>query len=660
MRVTVSAAGRFHAFNLVQQLFRRGHLTRFITTTLNDRLLPNRRLPAELQGNADFLQQVVQIPLPEYLGFALRKLPVSDAQSLSYFVKDNIYDRRAAQSIPQSDLFVGCASQSLFQLREAKSRGARTIIERGSTHITEQYRLIEEERKRFGVAAPNRSRWDRLLEEKQLKEYHEADYIMVPSEFARTSFLARGFSAEKILKIRYGVDLGRFRPAQATGSSAIPTILFVGAIGFQKGMPYLLEAIQSLRASGVKLRLKLIGRMERDFESWLSHSPLRKEINEHIPFVANHELLQHFYSAQVFCLPSIQEGLALVIAEAMACGLPVIATENTGGREFIEDGRSGLIVPPSDSQAIAASVRSLIDDPARSSHIGQAAAEASNLFGWDAYGDAIERTYRMILDTVPPSSKEDGDEIASFYDEYWNRDSGWTPKHSFSQEMLDLHFKNAFKPTDKVLDVGCGDASNYQSWLVNQVSKLSAIDISNRGVANARRMGLDARVHDLSKPFPYPDASFNGAVCIEVLEHLYDPKFTVSEIFRVLAPGGLFVASVPNNGYFRERLRALTRAELSTSISDFSNEWKGAHIRFYSLQSFRRMLEVCGFEIESVRSNGDASIFDGLDALGGYGMQHATTLLRRKLPRFARLAFLENVWPSLFAPHIIVRARKAR
>ena len=211
-----------------------------------------------------------------------------------------------------------------------------------------------------------------------------------------------------------------------------------------------------------------------------------------------------------------------------------------------------------------------------------------------------------------------------------------------------------------MLDVGCGDASNYQSWLVSQVGKLSAIDVSERGIENARKMGIDARVHDLSKPFPFQDSQFEGAVCIEVLEHLYDPKFAVAEIYRTLTPGGLFIASVPNNGYFRERLKALTRAELSTSISDFSNEWKGAHIRFYSLKSFRRLLEVCGFEIESVQSNGDGSIYDGLDAFGGYGMQHATSFLRRRLPRFLRLGFLENLLPSLFAPHLIVRARKPK
>ncbi|HZK76031.1 MAG TPA: methyltransferase domain-containing protein, partial [Candidatus Kapabacteria bacterium] len=349
--------------------------------------------------------------------------------------------------------------------------------------------------------------------------------------------------------------------------------------------------------------------------------------------------------------------------EAMASGLPVVATENTGAREFIESGKSGIITTAADASALETALGELLGDPVRTKLMAEEAAQKATSFGWDAYGDAIEQTYTGLLNASHGSDESYGSEknqteVASFYDKYWNRDQGWTPTHSFTQSQLDLHFKNAFTPSDSVLDVGCGDASNYQAWLVQQVRDLKAIDISEIGVEQARRMGLDARVHDLSERFPFETNAFDGSVCIEVLEHLYDPKFTASEIFRTLKPGGLLITSVPNNGYFRERLRALTRAELSTSISDFSNEWKGAHIRFYNLASFTRLLQVCGFQIESVRSNGDASIFDGLDAFGGYGMQHVSSFLRRKLPRAFRAAFLENAWPALFAPHLVVRARK--
>lgn len=662
MRVTVSVAGRFHAFHLVEQLARRGHLQRFITSTLNEKRIPNRRLPDTLRNDTEFLTRVYQIPIPEYLGFALRQLPVNDSQSLSYFVKDNFYDRAAIKHIVNSDLFVGWASQSLFQVREAKARGASTIIERGSAHISEQYRLIDEERKRFGMQPEIRSRWDRLLEEKQLKEYHEADFIMTPSEFARQSFLARGFDPAKVLKVRYGVDLEHFYPTAEKAISPIPTILFVGAIGFQKGIPYLLEAAKNLRQQGKKFRLKLIGRFEKDFESWLRGTEWRSQIDEHIPFVPNHELVYHFHHADLFVLPSIQEGLALVIAEAMASGLPVIASDHTGASEFIESGKSGIIFPAGDAHAMGQAISQFLEDTEFRKAIGMQASHQSNNYSWDVYGESIEQTYKAILTPSNPSTESTKDEQSTFYNEYWNRSHGWTPTHSFTEEQIKIHFKKndeiVFNQNDSVLDVGCGDASNYQAWMVKQVSKLSAIDISTIGIERARTMGIDARVHDLSERFPFDDGAFDGAVCIEVLEHLYDPKFTVSEIYRVLKPGGLLVASVPNNGYFRERLRALTHAELSTSISDFSNEWKGAHIRFYNLQSFSRLFEVCGFTIESLRSNGDASIFDGLDAFGGYAAQHASSFLRRKLPRAFRLAFLENVWPSVFAPDIILWVRK--
>ncbi len=91
------------------------------------------------------------------------------------------------------------------------------------------------------------------------------------------------------------------------------------------------------------------------------------------------------------------------------------------------------------------------------------------------------------------TSHKEGTEISTFYDEYWNRDQGWTPTHSFTDQQITLHFKkneaNVFQPNDSVLDVGCGDASNYQSWMVKQVRDLKAIDISTVGIERAPQHG---------------------------------------------------------------------------------------------------------------------------------------------------------------------------
>ena len=659
MKIAVSCAGRFHAFQLVEQLQKRGALSQFLTTTLNARLIPNRELPDSLKSDPDFLSKVVTIPLPEYLCYGIRKLPTKEAQSLAYLTKDNLFDLRAAGKISASDIFVGWANQSLFQLREAKTRGALGVIERGSTHIEYQYNLLDEECRKLGLTANTRNTYDQRLIEKQLKEYHEADHIMVPSEFARRSFATLGFPKGKVLKVPYGIDLERFATLSRSQNRTGPLrILFIGPLGVQKGIFYLLEAIKGLATTGRSIELTVIGQIEEGFKTFFLRSGLNRQITKHITQVPNRDLPEYFAQNDLLCLPSIQEGLALVIGEAMASGLAIIASDHTGGEEFVRGGVDGFIVPVGSIEALQEKIDLLASDRELLSTLQSNAAERAKEFSWGRYGERIIETYTGLLENKLNPTATEKEEIGAYYDEYWDKEKGWTPSHRFTDLQLKLHFENAFKATDQVLDVGCGDAGNYQSWLVGKVAKLSAIDISQTGITRATAMGLDAHVHDLSKPFPFASNSFDSAICIEVLEHLYDPKFCVQEIFRVLKPGGLFISSVPNNGYFRERLKMLFRAELSTSITDFANEWKGAHIRFYSKESFSRMLEVSGFWIESIRSNGDASIFDGFDALGGYITQQTTTMLRAKLPSVLKLGFLQNIWPSAFAPHIIVWARK--
>ena len=656
MRVTVSCAGRFHSFELVQHLEQHGHLHKFITTTLNEKLLPNRKLPDVLANSTEFRKKVVEIAAPEYLGYGVRKIGFGNSIESSYLLKDNLYDRSAARRIDHCDIFVGWAHQSLFQLREAKTRGAKAIIERGSTHIDFQQTAIDHERTKLGLAPMAGSTVQSLLRDKQLKEYHEADHIMVPSEFCRKTFIERGFAEAKILKNPYGTDLSRFHPTSARTFLKDGTlrILTVSPLSIQKGTHLLLEAVASLKKKGKSIHLTIIGQIEPEFKQWLRTSNFASVIDKQIDFVANTELLHYYQEADVFCLPSVQEGLALVLAEAMACGLPVIASERTGIEEIAKEEGSAVIIPASDSIALADALTEIADKD-RLTELSEAGLHQVEALTWDSYGDRAIEHYQSILQS---SSQKNTGDFASFYDEYWDRDANWTPTHSFTDEQLALHFDDLLKPSDSVLDVGCGDASNYQSWVVKKVAKLTGIDISPSGVANAKRLGMDALVHDFSEPFPFVEGSFDKAICIEVLEHLYDPKFCVQEIFRALKPGGMFIMSVPNNGYHRERLKSLFQAELSTSITDFSNEWKGAHIRFYNKSSITRMLEVAGFEITDVHSNGDASIFDAIDSVGGYFTQHASTFLRRNLPGVLKLQFMEDVWPSMFAPHLIIWAKK--
>jgi glycosyltransferase involved in cell wall biosynthesis len=92
--------------------------------------------------------------------------------------------------------------------------------------------------------------------------------------------------------------------------------------------------------------------------------------------------------SHVLVLPSIEDGFGLVMAEAMACGCPVIASTNTGGADLFADGKEGFLVPIRDPQAIADKMQTLVDDPALRGRMSAAArSRVSQIGGWSDYGD---------------------------------------------------------------------------------------------------------------------------------------------------------------------------------------------------------------------------------------------------------------------------------
>jgi len=101
-------------------------------------------------------------------------------------------------------------------------------------------------------------------------------------------------------------------------------------------------------------------------------------------------LLREMSEADVFVFPSLFEGFALVILEAMAVGLPVITTPNTAGPDLIEDGKEGLIVPAGDANALREAMQSLLHNPERARSMGRAAHEKAKEFTWERYGERWE------------------------------------------------------------------------------------------------------------------------------------------------------------------------------------------------------------------------------------------------------------------------------
>jgi 2-polyprenyl-6-hydroxyphenyl methylase/3-demethylubiquinone-9 3-methyltransferase len=245
----------------------------------------------------------------------------------------------------------------------------------------------------------------------------------------------------------------------------------------------------------------------------------------------------------------------------------------------------------------------------------------------------------------------------SFYDRYWQSGLHRT------EEWPEARIQQVLGPLlglDRVLDYGCGMGHAYQRALSASVKQYTGADVSTRALEHARECGLPALPIDpQNSRIEAPDAAFNGAVCVEVFEHLFDPLAAARELYRVLEPGGVVVLTVPNFGYHEFRLMALLRAQVPSEPEDPTrNRYNGVHIRFFSKLTLTRLLRDAGFEEVRVGSFDDSSVWDIFRA--GGPLSAVSAFARRHFPSFLHLRFLEDVWPNVFAKRLRAVARKPR
>lgn len=239
------------------------------------------------------------------------------------------------------------------------------------------------------------------------------------------------------------------------------------------------------------------------------------------------------------------------------------------------------------------------------------------------------------------------------YDAYWQ--SGmhltkeWAP--DFFEESLGV-----LKGEKCVLDYGCGFGYSYQRSLSQSIQKYIGADVSEKAVQNARNKGLEAVMISDSGQIEMPDAVCDGAVCSEVFEHLWDPLAAAKELHRVLVPGGVLVATVPNFGYLPWRLLALLRAQVPLEPETRQNRYKGVHIRFFSQLMLKRLLLDAGFKSVEVHGWCGCSIWHIFRCAGPFGK--ISDWADNNLPAVLRFQFLARVWPNVCAERLRIIAIK--
>lgn len=239
--------------------------------------------------------------------------------------------------------------------------------------------------------------------------------------------------------------------------------------------------------------------------------------------------------------------------------------------------------------------------------------------------------------------------LDTYYDTYWTDEgynlSGGSGLHD---EVADLYRRLA-RPGTRVLDLGCGNCGTSGPALRALGTSYVGVDVSTTAVATAREAGFDARVIEDGSALPFDDASFELGVCIEVLEHVFRPDLAAAELARVLASGAWGVFTVPNVAFWRRRtdLALLGRWHPFGDDRSVEEPWRDPHIRFFTADALRRMLESAGFRDVAVRGHG-GGVLREIPVLRRVGRGGVSGVYRR----------LEAGHPALFASRLNAVGRR--
>ncbi len=316
---------------------------------------------------------------------------------------DKVYrslDRRIAQRLSRGlpiKAVYGYDGGALETFRQAKKRGILCIYEHPIVYWRVSQELQREEaelRPEWASTLVGLSDSQEKLARKD-KELALADVVITPSTFAKESLATAGRLSAPVKVVPYGGDAAPATPLDRPKGQRLRA-LFVGALTQAKGLGYLLDAVKTL---GDRIELTLIGRR-------VSPSMPRREMLERtqwIPSLAHHELLREMTKHDVLVLPSLNEGFGLVLAEAMAQGLTVIATSHTAGPDLFTDGIEGFLVPIRSAEALVEKLFCLDRERDRLQSMQEAAYQRAMSNSWKNYRQRLTVLAREVVARSPVS-----------------------------------------------------------------------------------------------------------------------------------------------------------------------------------------------------------------------------------------------------------------
>lgn len=366
MRVSIISFGKFHAFDLAREL-KSNKISINVYSSYPYFIAKSYGLNYH-EYHSFFLLQIID---------RLTKRKISNILKF-IFAKFLTIIIRADQ-----DFIIAWSDTPNFLIKILKRKyKSLIIIERGSTHIEYQNKILKEEHKKFMI----NFEISKEIIENENNNYRDGDFISIPSKFVYESFLEYNFPESKLIVNPYGSDLKKFFPSKQNKKRF--TILTVGHGSFRKGLYYVLKAHNKIKGEFIHYHVGNIEGYIKDFSKSFQRF-------KHIESLSQDRLRYYYQKADVFVLASLEEGLSLTILEAMACGLPIITTKNSGVESIKSNLKFGEIIKPKSADEIAKKINILISNSVLRKEYSENSLKivSNGGFSWSDYGN---RYYKFL------------------------------------------------------------------------------------------------------------------------------------------------------------------------------------------------------------------------------------------------------------------------
>lgn len=394
---------------VLRSLDSRGWLARFFTTLglAQDERLP-AILPAALSRQLERRRyhlaafQIERLPWREAARLVLEKVPgrpftqheIGLASVDSVWRELDRYCANRLNRLPDLRVVYGYEDGALETFRTAKKAGMACIYDLPVGYFEAAHRILEEEKERVPHFAATLTGLRDSMEKRQRKreEAFLADCIVACSPFVEQTLKDAGIEAAKIRCVQFGCPDMEPWSADELRREGPLRVLFVGRLGQRKGISYYLDAARRLK--GREYEFLALGPMEGEAELF---APYRESVSFLAPR-PHGEVLALMRRCDLFVLPTLFEGQALVALEAMKCGLPIMVTQNSGVAHLVEEGKNGFVLPLRDSGAIVEKIEMLAKDRERLHEMKLTARSKADTITWSDYERRIAELLGEFLE----------------------------------------------------------------------------------------------------------------------------------------------------------------------------------------------------------------------------------------------------------------------